>query len=182
LHALGFNQRQLAAYWRSFFRLALADPAVRVFALEDESGDVMAAVAVAYQGFPSPANGLRFLARLLCEIGPAGWLRYLRFAQAYGRVMRRPAHERRREACGLWLFVRSEARGLWLGSTVVREAIDALSREGKSLITGFVDAGDRQVVAFYRRLGFVVSHPFPFRGLTAATIEFRVPDGTSPSC
>ncbi len=182
LRALGLDRRQLVRYWEAFFRLGLEDRDARIFALEDESGELLAAVAVGYQGFPHPAGCLRFLLGLLRAIGPGPWVRYLGFALGYVRAMHRPAADRRVEACGLWLFVRPDARQQWLGSTLVREVIAVVGREGKTLITGFVDAGDPPLLAFYRRLGFSVSAPFRFRGLPAATIALRAPGVEELGC
>ncbi|NIM49952.1 MAG: GNAT family N-acetyltransferase [Gemmatimonadales bacterium] len=177
--ALGLDDRRFARYWAAFFRLAFADPAARVFAFDD-AGRVNAAVAVAYDGFPRPLTGLRFLLRLLWRIGASAWLKYLRFVRAYSHVMHRPAGDRRVEACGLWLFVDPGARGAGLGADLVRTALDAVRAEGKTLATGFVDAGNQPLLTFYRRLGFTISPPFDFLGLPAATIERRFGGDDSP--
>ena len=182
LRALGLDRRELARYWEAFFRLALDDRQVRVFALEDDAGQMLAGLAVAYQGFPQPVRGVGFLLRLLRVIGPGAWLRYVGFVRAYQRVMHRPAREHGVEARGLWLFVQPDARRQWLGSTLVHEGIAAVGQDGKTLMTGFVDAGNRPLLAFYRRLGFSVSSPVSFRGLTAATIELWVPERECPAC
>lgn len=167
---LGLDDDRFARYWHEFFRLALHDPAARVFVFEHE-GRMVAALAVAYDGFPRPLSGVRFLLRLLRAIGVKAWLRYLRFAGAYTRTMHRPAQEQLKEACGLWLFVDPAAGGGGVGSDLVRSSIAAARTEGKALMTGFVDAGNGPLLTFYRRLGFRVTPEFSFLGERAAKIE-----------
>ncbi|UCG86479.1 MAG: GNAT family N-acetyltransferase [Gemmatimonadota bacterium] len=171
--ALGLGERQFAAYWEQFFEFALRDPNAAVYALEQD-GDIVAVLAVGFHGFPSLGSALRFLTSLLLRIGLASFARYLRFALRYERVMRRPSSERRLEACGLWLFVQPGAGGK-LGSRLLREATEVVRRQGKLLITGFIDAGNRALLAFYRRNGFCVLPPFKFAGMQAARIEKRLP-------
>lgn len=177
--ALGLDARAFAAYWRAFFDLVLSDDTAAVYALERD-GEIVAAVAVGFAGFPRPRNFARFVIRLLFDLGPEAWGRYVRFAVAYAQVMRRPAAERKVEACGLWLFVRPDASEAGLGSRLVLETTGALWRKGKTLLTGFVDAGNRPLLAFYRRNGFRVLPPFEFSGLEAVRVERWLPAGGVP--
>lgn len=170
--ALGLEAGTLERYWDPFFDLALADRAAAVYALE-RGGEVVAAVATAFDGFPGAWNGLRFLWRLLLRFGLARLVRYLAFVWAYGRVMRRPIEELRIEARGLWLFVDPAASSAGLGSLLVREAMREVRRRGKTLMTGFVDVSDAPLLAFYRRHGFSVSAPFPIAGGRGAVVEHR---------
>jgi len=180
--AVGLDARTFPAYWRAFFELALSGDTAAVYALERD-GDIVAAVATGFDGFPRPSSFARFLARLLFELGPGAWWRYVRFALAYGRAMHRPAAERRLEACGLWLFVKPDASSVGLGSRLVREATEAVRRRGKLLLTGFVDAGNRPLLTFYRRNGFRVLPPFAFGGLEAVRVErWLLPGGVAPTC
>lgn len=178
---LGLDDDRLARYWHEFFGLALEDPSARVFALEHE-GRMVAALATAYDGFPRPLRGVRFLLRLLRALGVKAWLRYLRFAGAYMRAMHRPTQERLIEACGLWLFVDPAAGGGGLGSDLVRSSIAAARAEGKALITGFADAGNGPLLTFYRRLGFRVMPEFPFLGERAARIELHLTAQENDPC
>jgi ribosomal protein S18 acetylase RimI-like enzyme len=168
--ALGLDERSFPVYWEEFFHFVLRDPAATAFALEWD-GTIAAAVAVAVEGFPSTRSLVRFLARLLVRLGPRRWLRYVRFGSAYERVMRRPPAEHRIEARGLWLFVQPGTRSIGLGARLVRQAMETMRRRGKPLITGFVDANNRPLLMFYRRLGFHVQPPFRFAGMDAARIE-----------
>jgi ribosomal protein S18 acetylase RimI-like enzyme len=175
--ALGLDERGFSGYWKEFFDFALRDPNAAVYALEQD-GDIVAAVAVAFDGFPSVVLAVRFLARLLLRIGPTRFCRYVRFVLNYKRAMQRPASERRLEACGLWLFSQPDTDAR-LGSRVMREAIELMRRQGKLLITGFIDAGNRPLLAFYRRNGFHVHPAFEFAGMHAARVERRLRPPTS---
>lgn len=171
--ALGFNDREFTRYWNAFFQLAFDDPASRVFVVTVD-GTVTGALAVGYDGFPNARTTWRFLVRLLTSLPPTAFLRYLHFAMAYTRFMHRSKTERAVEACGLWLFVSPDAVKAGLGSKLVRYAIASVQREGKTLITGLIDANHPSLAAFYRRLGFQVTRPVPFRNEQAARIEQRI--------
>lgn len=170
--AIGFDAAVFDTFWDLFFELALADSHSRVYGL-DWGVDVVAVLVAGFDGFPETMRGLRFLGVLLSRIGLRRWFRYLRFVAAYDRAMRRPRADRRIEARGLWLMVRPDAGRAGLGSRLVSGAFEALRPEGKLLITGFVDAGEPRLIAFYQRLGFDVGPSFPFRGGVAALIERR---------
>jgi GNAT superfamily N-acetyltransferase len=168
--ALGLDAHRFQLYWSAFFDLALTDPAATVFGLE-RGAELVAAVAMAYDGFPRASRGIAYLWTLLRRIGLRALLRYLKFVRAYDRVMQRPAEERRVEACGLWLFVSPSAGSVGLGSRLARRATEAVHADGKLLITGFVNADNLPLLQFYRRNGFTVTPPFPFAGMMAARIE-----------
>jgi len=170
--AIGLDAAAFDAFWDLFFELALADSHSRVFGL-DWGDDLVAVVVSGFERFPESLRGLRFLGALLRCIGPRRWVRYLRFVAAYDRAMRRRKAEREIEARGLWLMVQPDAGRAGLGSRLVNGASEALRLEGKVLITGFVDAGDPRLRAFYERLGFAVGPGFVFRGGMAALIERR---------
>ena len=90
---------------------------------------------------------------------------------AHPRAKKDPRADRRREGCGLWLFVDPACRTAGVGAALVTAVIDvAYRRAGKTLYTGFVDAGDARLLAFYRRLGFTISPPFDVGGRAAARI------------
>ena len=170
--ALGLSDAQFAIYWRAFFRLSTVDPSAKVYAIREDER-IAGAIAVAFDGFPHARPVIVFMVTLLRRLGIRAWFRYLRFALAYTRVMHRPHPDRRREACGLWLFVDPTATHPGLGSALVRDAAATTRRDcGKTLYTGLIDIGDDRLVAFYRRLGFLVSPPFTFLGLRAATISW----------
>ena len=167
---VGLTDAQFARYWRAFFRLSAADPGAMVIAAYD--GDrLVGAIAMAFDGFPRAGRTVGFLATLLVRLGPAAWLRYTRFVLRYLRAMHRPRADRRREGCGLWLFVDPACRTAGVGAALITAVIDvAYRRAGKTLYTGFVDASDARLLAFYRRLGFTVSPPFDVGGRPAARI------------
>ena len=167
--ALGLDERGFSGYWEEFFEFALRDPNAAVYALEQD-GCIVAAVAVAFDGFPSTRPAVRFLTRLLLRIGPMRFVQYVRFVLEYERVMRRPSAERRLEACGLWLFIQPGA-GTRLGPQLLRETTELMRHQGKVLITGFIDASNRALLAFYRRNGFHILPAFEFAGMQAARIE-----------
>ncbi len=167
--ALGFDAKAFSSYWDAFLSLALADPGARVFGAEI-SGDLCAVLVVAYHGFPAPLRGLRFLLALLSSIGARRSLHYLRFVAAYERAMRRPKPDQAREARGLWLMSRPVASHPRIGSALVRFAIGRMAEDGRTLYTGFVDAGNRPLLAFYRRSGFRIGTRFEFSGRWAATV------------
>ena len=168
--ALGLDERSFAVYWEEFFQFVLRDPAATAFALEMD-GTIVAAVAISVDGFPSRRATARFLVRLFVRLGPMRWLRYVRFGSAYEKAMRRPPAEHRLEARGLWVFVQPGTRSIGLGARLVRQAMETMRQRGKPLITGFVDAGNRPLLAFYRRIGFHVQPAFRFAGMDAALIE-----------
>ena len=168
--ALGLDVARFTRYWNSFFKLALDDCSAAVYAFE-LNGRILAALAVVFDGFPRPTNGCRFLLTLLWQLGPRYWIRYVRFAIAYGRVMARPKHERKVEARGLWLFVDPTASEFRLGSRLVRNVTSLVHCQGKLLLTGFVDVENRPLLSFYRHLGFSISPPFQFGAMRAATVE-----------
>jgi ribosomal protein S18 acetylase RimI-like enzyme len=169
-NALGLDARRFALFWEAFFRLALSDSAATVYGLE-QNGELEAALAVAFDGFPHAIRGARYLLALLRRLGLPAWLRYLRFVRAYERVMHRPAPERQLEARALWLFVKPDAASAGLGLRLARDSIEAVRARGKLLATGLVDASNRPLLSFYRRLGFAVTPPFPLAGMPAARIE-----------
>lgn len=166
---LGLDESAFSHYWGEFFELALRDPNATVYALERD-GEIVAALALAFDGFPSIWLAVWFLTRLLLRIGFAKLVRYVRFALEYERVMRRPAREHGLEARGLWLFVEPSA-GSRLGSRLVREVTELVRLRGKLLTTGFIDASNRALIAFYRRNGFRVLPSFELSGMRAARIE-----------
>lgn len=168
--ALGLDSRRFKSYWDAFFRLSLADPTAVVFGLERD-GELQAAVAASFDGFPRTDYAVRYLLELLFRLGFTGFIHYLRFIRAYSRTMHRPAAEKRIEACGLWLFVSPQTGSAGLGSYLVRRAIDTMHARGKILFTGFIDASNRPLLRFYQRLGFTVSPPFLFTGMRAACVE-----------
>jgi ribosomal protein S18 acetylase RimI-like enzyme len=167
--ALGFDAKSFSSYWDAFLSLVLADPGARVFGAE-AGGDLGAVLVVAYHGFPEPLRGFRFLVSLLSGIGVRRSLHYLRFVAAYERAMRRPKTDEAREARGLWLMSKPVASHPRIGSALVRFAIGRSAEEGKTLCTGFVDAGNRPLLAFYRRSGFRIGPRFEFSGRWAATV------------
>ena len=167
--ALGFDAEAFSSYWDAFLALALADPSARVFGAET-GGDLGAVLVIAYHGFPKPLRGLRFFLALLSGIGARRSLHYLRFVATYGRAMRRPKPDEAREARGLWLMSRPVASHPRIGSALVRFAIARSAEDGKTLNTGFVDAGNRPLLAFYRRSGFRIGPRFIFSSRWAATV------------
>jgi ribosomal protein S18 acetylase RimI-like enzyme len=166
------NARDLPVYWDALFQLLLADPRAAVYALERDTS-VIAATAVVFAGFPSPGLALRFLGDLVRRLGVRHVIRYLRFVRAYERAMRSPAAEGSAEARAYWLFVDPRAGSAGAGSRLVREVMAVLSALGYTLYTGFVDASNRPLLAFYRRHGFTVLPAFDFFGHRAARIERR---------
>ena len=174
--ALGLGADGFGAYWEEFFRLALGSRHARVYGIEDRRG-LRGMIVAAFKEFPEPERAARFLAALWRRIGTRRCLRYFRFVHAYDRAMRGVERNRSREARCLWLMVAPGA-GRRLGPALVREVRAALGREGMITATGFINAGDPRIVAFYRRLGFTVGSPFPFRGGHGATIE--IPTGPEP--
>jgi len=171
--ALGLDGAGFAGYWDAFFELSLASSAAAVFGLE-HGGQLVSAVAVAFDGFPERQRAVLFAWKLLRRIGIGSLLRYLRFVRDYSRVMHRSRPEHRIEACALWFFTDPQAVRTGLGTRLARQAIEAIRTEGKLLITGFIDAGDPPLARYYRRLGFSVSPPFPFAGMKGARIEMRL--------
>jgi hypothetical protein len=169
--AMGFDERAFAAYWDAFFTLALGDPGARAFGAE--LGGSLAGVLVACtDGFPSMPRAVRFVGTLLHRTGPRATLRYLRFVGAFERAMHRPRAERRLEARGLWLMVEPGAAAR-LGPALLRAAMEAMALEGRPLYTGFVDAGDERLLAYYRRQGLVQVRCLWFAGGWAAVVERR---------
>ncbi len=173
MKALGLDARRFQLYWHAFFDLTLADPAAAVFGLE-RNGELQAAVAVAFDGFPKTSRAARYLWTLCRQLATGAFLRYLRFLRVYERAMKLPAGERRVEARGLWLFVKRDVGQRGLGSHLVKCAVEAVRARGKLLVTGFFDASNRPLEQFYRRLHFTVTPPFPFAGMQAARIELRL--------
>jgi ribosomal protein S18 acetylase RimI-like enzyme len=168
--ALGLTGRALERYWSVFFRLALGDPRCHVVGVDCE-GKLAGFVVVTRHGFPTARRGLVYLGRLAAAIGPARILHYLRFVRAYERAMRRPESEERLEARCYWLAVRPDRHASLLGTRLVRATARMLSREEIPLATGFIDAGNEPLRAFYRRLGFRIGPSFPFFAGPAARIE-----------
>jgi len=169
--ALGFSERAFSAYWDAFLSLALEDPRARVFGA-DTGGALSGVLVACFEGFPAAGRAARFLGTLLRRVGPVATARYLRFVGSYEQAMRRPREEHHIEARGLWLMVRPRAEAR-LGPTLVRTAVRELAAEGHTLYTGFVDAGDERLLAFYRRQGFRPRRCFRFAGSWAAVVERR---------
>ncbi len=171
--ALGFDDACFARYWEAFVDLAIADPAGLAFGIE--SGGRLAGVLLCgTDRFPGPGRGARFLWRVLHGVGWRRWLGYLRFVVGYERLMHRPAAERRLEVRGLWLAVRRDVREPGVGGALVRSALETIRDIGKPLVTGFVDAGNCPLLAFYRRLGFSTLRRVPFAGFEVAVVERRL--------
>jgi ribosomal protein S18 acetylase RimI-like enzyme len=180
--ALGLQGASFERFWSAFFRLALGDPRCRVMGVECD-GDLAGFVVAVRQGFPGTRRGLCYLIELAAGIGPVRVVRYLRFVHAYERAMRRPDPEEATEARCYWLAVRPDRRASLLGSRLVRETARALSREGLRLATGFIDAGNAPLIAFYRRLGFRIGPSFLFPAGPAARIELDlIPFAEAPPC
>jgi ribosomal protein S18 acetylase RimI-like enzyme len=173
----GLDRERFVAYWDAFLALALNDPSARVLGAEAD-GTLGAVVVLAYHGFPSAAGAVRFLSRLIGRIGLRRTLGYLRFVVAYGRAMRRPRAELRREARGLWLMASPQGARRRLGAAVARFAAAQACGEGRNLCTGFVDAGNAPLLAFYRRMGYGIGPRFRLAGSWAAVIELK--SGGSP--
>ena len=179
---LGFPAARQGRFFDALFHLLLRDPNARVYGLEAD-GRLVAGTALVFAGFPCVRNALGFLRTLWRELGPLHLLRYLRFVRAYDRVMRADPKDAEREARAYWLFADPEAVNLRHGSALVRLAMADLAAEGWGLVTGFVDASNANLLAFYRRLGFSVSDSFPFLGRRGARITCRLPRaGTRPAC
>jgi ribosomal protein S18 acetylase RimI-like enzyme len=176
--SLGFDARAFAAYWDAFLQLALRDPSARVLGV-DVDGRLGAVLAIAYQGFPGPWRGLCFILSLLRRIGLRRTLTYLRFVADYERAMHQPETDASREARGLWLMARSRANHPRIGSALARFVVAYVSAEGRDLCTGFVDAGNVPLLAFYRRIGFRIGPFFPFHGRWAVRVER---DGRRGTC
>lgn len=168
--SLGFDAGAFARYWDAFLRLALRDSSARVMGVEVD-GRLAAVLVLGYHGFPNPWRGLCFLGSLLRRIGPWRTLRYLRFVVDYDRVMARPESDEAREARGLWLMASSRASHPRIGSALARFVVGHALSEGRDLCTGFVDAGNAPLLAFYRRVGFRVGPFFPFHGRWAVRVE-----------
>jgi ribosomal protein S18 acetylase RimI-like enzyme len=180
--ALGFDDRAFERYWSAFFRLALGDPRCHVTGVEC-GGELAGFVVAARRGFPAPRRGLLYLAELVAAVGPVRMLRYLRFVHDYERAMHRPKSEDRTEARCYWLAVRPDRRASLLGSRLVRATARILSREGDRIATGFIDAENKPLIAFYRRLGFRVGPSIPFPAGPAARIELDLaPYAEAPPC
>jgi hypothetical protein len=169
--AMDFDERAFAVYWHAFFTLALGDPGARAFGAELD-GSLAGVLVVCTDGFPSAPRAARFLGTLLRRTGPRATLRYLRFVFGFERVMHRPSEERRVEARGLWLMADPGAAAR-IGTALLREAMEVMAGEGRPLYTGFVDAGDQRLLAFYRRQGFVPVRCLPFADGWAAVVERR---------
>jgi ribosomal protein S18 acetylase RimI-like enzyme len=176
--ALGFDDASFAGYWECLVALALRDRGARTLGLRLD-GRLYGVLLCGIHGFPSPVNGARFLLALARRVGPRRWLRYLRFVADYDRAMRRPAADRPRETRGLWLAVDPAAPEAGLGAALVRECTRRMCAEGRPLVTAFVDAGNRPLLALYRRLGFTTLRRLPFAGLGAAVLELRA-DAPAP--
>jgi len=176
--SLGFDARAFAAYWDAFLRLALRDPWARVLGV-DVDGRLGAVLAVGYEGFPGRWSGLCFIVSLFRRIGLRRTLTYLRFVADYERAMHRPETEAGREARGLWLMASPRATHPRIGSALARFVVAYVSAEGRDLCTGFVDAGNVPLLAFYRRIGFRIGPFFPFHGRWAVRVER---DGRRGTC
>jgi ribosomal protein S18 acetylase RimI-like enzyme len=168
--SVGFDADGFARYWDVFLALALRDRGARVYGAE-VAGRPAAILVVAHHGFPTPLRGLGFLMTLLARVGPRRTLAYLRFVAAYDRAMRRPRAHEAREARGLWLMASARATRPRVGAALARFVVEQSREEGKSLCTGFVDAGNAPLLAFYRRAGFRVGPRFPFLGRWAVIVE-----------
>ena len=173
--AIGFDAECFDAYWTTFIPLAVSDPHALSLGVE-RHGRLVGILVLAFEGFPSRPRALRFMAALARAIGPLPLLRYARFVRHYESAMRRPHPERALEARGLWLLVSREAGCAGLGARLVRAGWDEAARSGRTISTGFVDAGDRRLLLFYRRLGFDIGTPFSIGAVAAATIVRRAPE------
>jgi ribosomal protein S18 acetylase RimI-like enzyme len=179
---LGFNGVAFEAYWREFLPWVVQESSVHVFGL-DRAGRLLGLLVLANHRFPPMRSGAGFLRRLAGRIGFRGLLRYLRFVIAYEHLMRRQPEESSREARGLWLVIAPRGAAVGLGRRLVREAMAAVRPEGRTLITGLVDGGNRRLMRFYQRIGFTVSEPVRLCGASAATIELRgEPEEVSGRC
>jgi ribosomal protein S18 acetylase RimI-like enzyme len=170
--AFGLDREGFAAYWDAFLSLALCDRSARVLGVEAD-GRLEALVVVAYHGFPSAGGALRFVSRLTSRIGLRRAWGYLRFLAGYDRAMRRPRCEERREARGLWLMADPQAARPRVGAALMRFTAGYLRAEGKEILTGFVDAGNVPLLAFYRRLGYRIGPRFRFAGHWATVAELK---------
>ncbi len=168
----GLDREGFAAYWDAFLSLALGDRSARVLGVELD-GKLGALVVVAYHGFPSARGAIRFVSKLTPRIGLRRAWGYLRFVAAYDRAMRRPRCEERREARGLWLMADSRTARPRVGAALMRFTAGYLRAEGKEILTGFVDAGNIPLLAFYRRLGYRLGPRFRFAGHWATIAELR---------
>lgn len=171
---LGLPAERQGRFFDALFRLLLRDPRARVYGLERD-GRLVAGAAIVFAGFPRPRHALAFLWTLRRELGLPRVLRYLRFVRAYDRVMRPAPDDAQREARAYWLFADPEAMSVRNGSELVRRAMADLESDGWGVVTGFVDAANTRLLAFYRRQGFTVSDPFPFLGRRGARITCRLP-------
>ena len=153
--------------------LALDDRSARVLGV-DVDGQLGAVAVVAYHGFPSAGGASRFVWRLLRRIGLGRTLGYLRFAAAYDRAMHRPRAEERREARGLWLMAKPRTGHPRIGAALVRFTAEHARGEAKEICTGFVDAGNEPLLAFYRRLGYRIGPRFRFADHWAVVAELRI--------
>ncbi|MBI5836398.1 MAG: hypothetical protein HZB25_04050 [Candidatus Eisenbacteria bacterium] len=169
--ALGLDEDAFAAYWDEFMALALKDPGARVFGAEWR-GTLCGVLVAARHEFPQAGAAAVFLLTLARRIGPRGLARYLCFVGAYERAMRRPRAECRLEARGLWLMASPRA-AVRVGPSLMRAAVAAMRDEGCVLYTGFVDADNEALLAFYRRLYFVPGRCFRFAGGWAVIVERR---------
>ncbi|MBE0591604.1 MAG: hypothetical protein IH616_04305, partial [Gemmatimonadales bacterium] len=171
---LGLDAERQRRFFGALFHLMLRDSRARVYGLERD-GRLVAATALVFAGFPQPRNALNFLWTLLRELGLLWVLRYLRFVRAYDRVMRPAPGDAAREVRAYWLFVDPEAMSVRHGSELVRRTLADVESQGWGLVTGFVDASNTLLLAFYRRFGFTVTDPFPFLGCRGARITLRLP-------
>lgn len=179
---IGFDPISFKAYWQEFLHLVLDDPNSRLLGAK-VSGELRGFVVANNTHFPSLPNGLRFLFKLGRRIGALRLLRYLRFVTWWEGFMRRPREEQRVEMRGTWILVGRQRRSALLGIQLARWAMNIAQQEGKTLITGFADAANHGLVAFYRRLGFKVSDPQTFRRRKAVRLEFWAePQGEHRSC
>jgi GNAT superfamily N-acetyltransferase len=179
---MGLDASGIAAYWHEFIPLVLKDQNSRLLGAKVR-GQLRGFIVANNTHFPSFHNGLQFLFRLGRRIGLLSLLRYLRFVKWWSGLMRRPPEEQRVEMRGTWILVDKRKRGALLGIQLARWAMEVGYREGKSIFTGFADAGNRGLLAFYRRLGFTMSEPHAFGATRAVTLERRAePQGERGSC
>ena len=179
--SLGLDAAGFDSLWRSFLSMAVDDPGARVWGAL-HGGEIVGVLVIAPPEFPSTVRGLRFIGGLLWSVGMRPVLRYLRLYASYARIMRRPAKERRIEVQGIWLAASATRSPVRVGRALALHGMREAAREGRTLVTGVVDARNLPLVSYYRRLGFTVGEPVAVPGGLHARMERRmeVPGVASP--